>query len=901
MGNVLQITCDGAIFNRCLDCFLGKVAYIRNLEDNVVALEKDLALLIAKRNDLMTRVVDAERQQMRRLDQVQVWLSSVEAVEAEAGELIRRRSQEIEKLCLGGYCSKNCKSSYKFGTQVAKQLRDVKKLMDGGDFERVAEKIPQPVVDERPTEPTVVGQQSQLEQVWKCLVEGSAGIIGLYGMGGVGKTTLLTHINNKFLQSSTDFDFVIWVVVSKDLQIEKIQESIGEKIGLLNDTWKNRRIEQKALDIFRILKKKKFVLLLDDIWQRVDLVKVGVPLPSPQKSSESKVKVGDPLPSPEKSSESKVVFTTRSEEVCGWMEAHQNFKVACLSHNDAWELFQQKVGEETLNCHPEILELARTVAKECGGLPLALITIGRAMACKKRPEEWKYAIEVLRTSSSQFAGLGNEVYPLLKFSYDNLPNDTIKSCLLYCSLYPEDCLISKENLIDCWIGEGLLNESVKFGVQKEGYHIVGILVRACLLEEVGDDDVKLHDVIRDMALWIACDIEKEKENYLVYAGAGLTEVQDVREWEKVRRLSLMENQIKVILGMPRCPHLLTLFLNNNVKLRISDGFLQYMSSLKVLSLSHNEVLFELPSDISRLVSLELLDLSNSRIRELPEELAALVNLKCLNLEYTFDLAKIPWNLISNFSRLHVLRMFGNAIRSGSFDGDELMVKELLGLKHLEVLSFTLRSSHALKSFLTSHQLRSCTQALLLHCFKDSSLDVSGLADLKQLNRLRIADCPELVELKIDYKGEAQQFCFQSLRVVVIDLCIGLKDLTFLVFASNLKSIEVRSCFAMEDIISVGKFADFPEVMANLNPFAKLQYLQLAGLPNLKSIYWKPLPFSHLKEMSVFNCDKLKKLPLDSNTAKECKLVICGEPDWWKELRWEDKPTQDAFLPCFKSF
>ncbi|KAH9667201.1 Disease resistance protein SUMM2 [Citrus sinensis] len=333
--------------------------------------------------------------------------------------------------------------------------------------------------------------------------------------------------------------------------------------------------------------------------------------------------------------------------------------------------------------------------------------------------------------------------------------------------------------------------------------------------------------------------------------------------------SLMENQIKDIFEMPRRPHLLSLFLNNND------------------NLSRNEVLFKLPSDISRLVSIELLDLSNSRIREMPEGLKALVNLKCLNLEYTFDLIKIPRKLIFNFSRLHVLRLFGHAITSVLYGGDELIVKELLGLKHLEVLSFTLRSSYALKSFLSSRKLQSCTQALLFHRFEDSSLDVSCLVGLK------------LLKLKIDYKGG--QFCFQSLRSVVIDYCKELKDLTFLGFASNVKSIEVRSCFAMEEIISVGKFADVPEVMANLNPFVKLQYLQLAALPNLKSIYWKPLPFSHLKEMNVFNCDKLKKLPLESNAAKEHKLDIRGEPDWWKQLEWEDEATQNAFLPCFKPF
>ncbi|KAH9715172.1 putative disease resistance protein [Citrus sinensis] len=258
MCSIFQITCDGALFNRCLDCFLGKAAYIRNLQDNLDALDTELGRLIAKKNDVMRRVVDAERQQMRRLDGVQVWVSRVDAVKTGADELITDGSEEIGKLCVGGYCSKNCRSSYKFGKQVAKKLQDVKTLIAEGVFEAVAtevvpERAPEPVADKRPIEPTIVGLQSQLEQVWRCLVEELVGIIGLYGMGGVGKTTLLTRINNKFLESQNNFDCVIWVVVSKDLRLEKIQDDIGKKIGLSDDSWKNKSFEEKAVDILRRL------------------------------------------------------------------------------------------------------------------------------------------------------------------------------------------------------------------------------------------------------------------------------------------------------------------------------------------------------------------------------------------------------------------------------------------------------------------------------------------------------------------------------------------------------------------------------------------------------------------------------------------------------------------------
>ncbi|XP_052288509.1 probable disease resistance protein At5g63020 isoform X2 [Citrus sinensis] len=842
---------------------------------------------------MMRRIEVAERRRMKRTDEVQGWLSRVQAVETEARKLTRDSPQEIDKLCLGGYCTRNYKSSYRFGKQVAETLLVVRTLMGERAFDEVVVEIVEEsiVADERPTEPLVVGLQSILEQVWSCLVQETAGIIGLYGMGGVGKTTLLTLLNNKFLNRPYGFDFVIWVVVSKDLQLEKIQETIGKKIGLFDGLWKNRSREEKALDIFKVLSKKKFVLLLDDLWERVDLTKVGVPVPNSRNVA------------------SKVVFTTRLLDVCGLMEAHKKFKVECLSDEDAWQLFREKVGEETLNYHHDIPELAQMVAKECGGLPLALITIGRAMAYKTTPEEWRYAIQVLRRAASEFAGLGKEVYPLLKFSYDSLFSDTIRSCLLYCSLYPEDYHISKSDLIDCWIGEGFLDENDRFEAQKQnqGYFTIGILVHACLLEEVEDDKVKMHDVIRDMTLWIACEVEKEKENFLVYAGAGLCKASTISGWVKIRRLSLMENHIEDLSNIyPRCPHLVTLFLNNNKLEVISSRFFHYMPSLKVLKLSHIQ-LTELPSRISKLVSLQHLDLSHTRIKELPGELEILVNLKCLNLNHTMYLSVIPRQLISKFSMLHVLRMFSslyfkNSEVSGDgvlFARDELLVEELLGLKNLEVLEFTLTSSRVLQIFLTSNELRRCSQALFLDGLKNSKwIDASQLAELKHLNRLRIRDCEELEELTVDLR---QSCVFNSLQKVQISLCSKLKDLTFLVFAPNVKSIEIRSCLAMEEIISVQKFADFPEtVRNNLNPFAKLQHLELVCLRNLNSIYWKPLPFSQLKEMLVDDCYFLKKLPLDFNSAKERKIVIRGEEYWWRRLQWEDEATQNAFSPCFKS-
>ena len=106
----------------------------------------------------------------------------------------------------------------------------------------------------------------------------------------------------------------------------------------------------------------------------------------------------------------------------------------------------------------------------------------------------------------------------MKFSFDHLPNEKVRSCFLYCTLFSEDFVIRKTDLIDYWICEGLLDEcNDRNGAQNQGYDIIGTLVYAYLLEK-GGHYVKMHDVIRDMALWMANECNNFEESVLVQAG-----------------------------------------------------------------------------------------------------------------------------------------------------------------------------------------------------------------------------------------------------------------------------------------------------------------------------------------------------------------------------------------------
>jgi disease resistance protein RPS2 len=313
------------------------------------------------------------------------------------------------------------------------RLREVEKLK-GEVFGVITEQASTSAFEERPLQPTIVGQKKMLDKAWKHLMEDGTGIMGMYGMGGVGKTTLLTQLFNMFNKDKCGFDIGIWVVVSQEVNVEKIQDEIAQKLGLGGHEWTQRDISQKGVHLFNFLKNKKFVLFLDDLWDKVELANIGVPDPRTQKGC-------------------KLAFTSRSLNVCTSMGDEEPMEVQCLEENVAFDLFQKKVGQKTLGSDPGIPQLARIVAKKCCGLPLALNVIGETMSCKRTIQEWRNAIHVLNSYAAEFIGMEDKILPLLKYSYDNLKGEHVKSSLLYCALYPEDAKIRIEDLIENWICE----------------------------------------------------------------------------------------------------------------------------------------------------------------------------------------------------------------------------------------------------------------------------------------------------------------------------------------------------------------------------------------------------------------------------------------------------------------
>ncbi|PPR85622.1 hypothetical protein GOBAR_AA35076 [Gossypium barbadense] len=701
MGNIFSIELSlDTIITCCWNCATGQASYICNLENNLHTLKNEVEELKAIRSDLMSKVRIAEdEQQLKRLDQVDLWLSRAETLINDADQLIVQSPQHVEKLCMGGCCSSHPRSTHKFGKQIARILQEVKDQKQKRDFSDVASKPPLPSATERPSEPTV-GLEFNFNKVWSCLQKEQVGIIGIYGLGGVGKTTLLNQINNKFHDTTHDYH-VIWAVASQDRPIERVQDQIAKRIGLSNEGWKS--IEEKAEDIFQVLCKKKFALLLDDLWERFDLTRAGVTLPTQENGS-------------------KVIFTTRSRDVCCQMQPNMDIRVECLPPEKALKLFEEKVGSETLQMHPDIRKLAKAVAEECAGLPLALITIGRAMASKKSPQEWEYAIEVLRQSSASV-----------------LPG--------------------------------------------------------------------MHDVIRDMALWIAG--ESENERFFVKSGVRLKEQPKAKKWEEVTRMSLMDNQIENLTEILECPNLQTLFLGrNDLK---AFGRIAGWNCKVGFTRTSRFVIYK-----NKKVASRIEDPSKAEIFE------SGVDTRSRTDPTTIDIQILQVASTENASRFN--KFFSCAIEHVCLeyfrDSRSLNIMALAKLQHL----CTLKVSRCMDLEKVKIE-RNIIEAKLQH-----------------LCTLKVSRCMDLEKVKIERNIIEGAGCFHSLRSVILVKCNHLRDVSWVTFAPHLEGLVILECKGLEEIISEEKLGEVAELKGNSNLFSKLGMLYLFQLPKLKTIYHHALPF-----------------------------------------------------------
>ncbi|ESQ54686.1 hypothetical protein EUTSA_v10024353mg [Eutrema salsugineum] len=884
----------------------GRRGHKTDLKQAISDLETATGELKAIRDDLNLRIQQHELEGRRSTNHAREWLSAVKAAEVKAESIIarfmhRQQRTRIRRRCLGCFgcadhkLSKKVLTTLKNITELRERSKDIKTY--GGSIQVTSREIPIK---------SVVGITAMIEKVWKFLSEEEEerGIIGVYGPGGVGKTTLMQSINNELITKGHHYDVLIWVTMSREFGECTIQQAVGASLGL---SWDEKETgEHRALKIYRALKQKRFLLLLDDVWEEIDLEKAGVPRP-------------------DRENKCKVMFTTRSMALCSNMGAEFKLRVEFLEKQYAWELFCDKVGRNDLLESPSIRRLAEVIVSKCGGLPLALITLGGAMAHRETEEEWIHASEVLNRFPAEMKGM-DYVFALLKFSYDNLESDLLRTCFLYCALFPEEHSIEIEQLVEYWVGEGFLTSSHGVNTIYKGYFLIGDLKAACLLES-GDEktQVKMHNVVRSFALWMASEQGTYKELILVEPNMGLTEAPKAENWRQALVISLLDNRIQTLPEKPVCLNLKTLMLQQNGSLKkIPTGFFTHMPFLRVLDLSFISIT-EIPLSIKYLVELYHLAMSGTKISVLPQELGNLRKLKHLDLQRTQFLQTIPRDAICWLSKLEVLNLYysyaGWELQSFREDEiEELGFGDLEHLENLTTLGITILSLETLKTLYEFGALHKRIQNLHVEeCNGLLYFDLPSLSNHgRSLRRLSIKSCHDLeylippTEVENDWLpslevltlhslhklsrvwgNSVSQECLRNIRCINISHCHKLKNVSWVPQLPKLEVIDLFDCRELEELISERESPSVEDTAL----FPSLKTLSIRDLPELSSILPSRFSFQKLETLVITNCPKVKKLPFQERVLTNLPTVYCDEK-WWDAL---EKNQPNKVLCCLPHF
>ncbi|KDO41432.1 hypothetical protein CISIN_1g0379352mg, partial [Citrus sinensis] len=613
----------------------------RNYNANLENLKAEMEKLKAERTSIQRRVSEAKEKGEEIEEKVEKWLVSANGIIDQAAKFVEDE-ESTNKRCLKGLCP-NLKTRY----QLSKKAEtEVKALVELGEEVKKFDIVSHRTTPEEIWLKSNKGYEafesrvSTLKSIQNALTDVNVSIIGVYGMGGIGKTTLVKEFARQAREKKL-FDRVVFSEVSQTPDIKKIQGEIAEKLGLeLSDEAEYRR----ASRLYERLKNEnKILVILDNIWKYLDLDTIGIPFGNDHEG--------------------------------------YNFLIGNLSEEEAWRLFKIMNGDDVENC--KFKPTAINVAQACGGLPIALTTVARALR-NKSLHEWKNALRELQTPSVvNFEGVPAETYSSIELSFKYLKGEQLKKIFLLCSLIGNSFYLI--DLLRYSMGLGLFHGVNKMeDARNKLYALVHELRDCCLLLE-GDrnETFYMHDVVCDVAVSIAC---RDQHVFLVRNDA-VWEWPDGDALKKCYAISLLNSSIHEVSLEFECPQLEFLHIDPKItfaELNIPDNFFKGMKKLRVVDLTRVR-LFSLPSSIGQLTKLRMLDLTD-----------------CLQLKFI-----VP-NILSSFTRLEELYMGSCSIkwevRKGNSERSNASLDELMHLQRLTTLEIDVEDDSILPDGLFTKKL-----------------------------------------------------------------------------------------------------------------------------------------------------------------------------------------------------
>ncbi|QHO09640.1 uncharacterized protein DS421_14g483080 [Arachis hypogaea] len=355
-------------------------------------------------------------------------------------------------------------------------------------------------------EENVVGLEEDFNVIINQLKEedSARNVVSIVGMGGLGKTTLARKVYNSD-EARELFPCRAWATVSKECMPTEVFKELLKCLKVPEADYENAG-EEKLKDMVRKrLNGKKYLVVLDDVWEANVWDKLKGPLPDNNNGS-------------------MILVTTRNDQMANYTRSKEpHHQLHLLDEDQSWEMFRNKVfGRE--ECPPPLELIGRSIAFEsCKGLPLAIKTIAGIVAKKERSEDaWEEIKNLLPYWSVAEDKEGEEMMKILKYSYDDL-SEKMKPCFLYLGVFLEDAEILVRDLIQLWMSEDFI-KPIQTGrrlIEPEdiGEQYLKELVDRNLVQVVkrrsdgkGVKACQIHDLIRDLCILVSNDNPDNSNN-----------------------------------------------------------------------------------------------------------------------------------------------------------------------------------------------------------------------------------------------------------------------------------------------------------------------------------------------------------------------------------------------------
>ncbi|KAM5575246.1 hypothetical protein ABKV19_014272 [Rosa sericea] len=501
-----------------------------------------------------------------------------------------------------------------------------------------------------------VGIPSRVEDISKCLgvgLDDDVRIVGIWGMGGIGKTTVAKAIYNKFYHCFETKSYLA------DVR-ETAKESNGKitlQERLLSDILKPTKIVvddvSRGINVIkeRLRCKKVFVIVddVDDVDQ-LNALAMGRDSFGPG---------------------SRIIITTRDRHLLELLEVNTIHLTREMNEEEALELFSWHAFQN--HCpNVEYIELSRRVVGYCEGLPLALEVLGSFLdLCKRGLREWASTLKKLEKIPDV------KIQSKLRISFDAI-DENERNMFLHISCFFIG--MDKNHVIYILEGCGLYAE-IGFSV----------LLQRFLVTVSEKNKVMMHGLLRDMGREIVrvqwpCHPERRSRVWLqedvielLTDESGTEDIEGLalnlqrsdnmsfstEAFRNLKRLQLLQlNYVQLtgdcqklskklrwlcLRGFPLQVirneflnelNLVSIDLRHSNLVRIWEDS-RLLETLKILNLSHSHDLIELP-DFSNLPNLEYLILKDCKsLSEIHESVGRLERLAVVNLKDCIMLKDLP--------------------------------------------------------------------------------------------------------------------------------------------------------------------------------------------------------------------------------------------------------------------